>query len=298
MAPESLKRKLLAFDTRTRKLGPTKRRTSTAAKVKPASMAKRETKPSISRAASLPIPENNGPLEPKVEYSPNGLAKCRACKKKIQKQHKRFGIPEFSSRYDKEIYRYYHARCCPTTYKNMIPDALEQLKKQNRLIKDKDRIIAERQGLHDDLKRLRLIFANRLEVSFFLVFNNDVLKELVCKMPTTPEELLKINGIGPNKLKSFGDPILSLIKRYKQRAKKASASDRKPKIKSEKKSAQRARKKAPAPAPEVITIDLDDDSDDDNGDEEIVMGASLTCEELVNMKFAHAQQNGYMITVD
>lgn len=293
MAPESLKRKLLAFDTRTRKPAPTKRRTSTAAK------PKREAKPSlIAMAASLPIPDDNGPLEPKVEYSPNGQAKCRACKKKIQKQHKRFGIPEFCARYNKEIYRYYHARCCPTTYRNMIPDALEQLKKQSQFIKDKDRIIAERRGLYDDLKRLRLLFANRLEVSFFLVFNNDVLKELVFKMPTTPEELIKINGIGPNKLTSFGDPILSLIKRHKQQAKKASASDRKPKVKSENRAAQRARKKAPASAPKVIAIDLDDDDDDNEDDEEIVMGGSLTCEELVNMKFAHAQQNGYMITVD
>jgi ribonuclease D len=214
------------------------------------------------------------------------MARCQGCKKKIQKEHKRFGIPEHSEKYGKEIYRYYHVRCCPSRLQEMIPNAEGQLAEQKQLLRDKDQIVKERQSLYDELKRLRMLFANRLEVSFFLVFNNQVLKELVVNMPTTHSELLSIHGIGEQKANSFGGPILSIIRQYKNQMKRV-LSDKKTKI-------RQGREKDPSAVVEVIVLDGAEDDDDD----EIVMRQTLTCEQLVQQKFEHAARNGYIISVD
>ena len=57
-------------------------------------------------------------------------------------------------------------------------------------------------------------------------------------------------------------------------------------------------------AEEVICIDVDSSDDGDSvnegrvDDEEVVIGASLSCEQLVSQKFAHAAKNGYVISID
>lgn len=300
MAPASLKRKLLAFDTRTK--NPSARKAQRRKK-SPAKKKARKVKPDTPSLGVAAPPVAAAPLKPKVEYSPNALAKCQECRKKIQKEHKRFGIPGHCARYNKEIYRYYHCRCCPQNLQEMVPDALEQLAQQKVLVKNKERLLEERQGLFKDLKKLRLLFANRLEVSFCLVFSNEVLKELVVRMPTTSAELLDVHGIGEAKLKSFGDPIFTVIRNYKFQLKRASASvpdtDRKAtaiRLKLERKPqhhpAQTCSRKKLPPGAEVMAIDDTDEETD------IVMGASLTCEQLVELKFKHAADNGYMISVD
>ena len=296
MVPSSLKRKLLGqgSSSRTRKAAKKSPRKKT--KTKKSSRKKRVVKPTVSATApsTPPVAANVAPLEAKVEFSPNAMAKCQSCQKKIQKNHKRYGIPEYSSRYSKDIYRYYHVRCCPPQLQNKVPNAEAELARQMQVARDNTKLLQDRRELFDKLKRLRLLFANRLEVSFFLVFNNDVLKELVVKMPTTSAELLEVRGIGPNKLKSFGDPILTVIRQYK--AQTSTPTKKSAVVKSERARNTTTRKKSASAAVEVISIDTDDD--DEDGDEDIVMGASLTCEQLVAQKFAHAAENGYVIAVD
>ena len=337
MAPTSLKRKLLgvAFDSRTsksankntpRKKTKTNKSASSSRKKRNAKHTKAVTAP-VSPWMGSPVAavaasgrENDtaAPLKPKVEYSPNAMAKCQACRRKIQKNHKRYGFPEYSDRYSKEIYRYYHLRCCPKDLKAQLPNAEAELSRQMQTARDNIRIVeTERQDLYKKLKKLRLLFANRLEVPFFMVWNNNVLNELVVQMPTTPTELLNVHGIGPTKLKSFGDPILTVIRQYTQQQQlrdqasslagaksNGSTSNRKLSIKSEathNRSAKRGKKSARAK--EVICIDVDDDDDDsvneDKGDgEDVIIGASLSCEQLVSQKFAHAAKNGYVISID
>lgn len=46
---------------------------------------------------------------------------------------------------------------------------------------------------------------------------------------------------------------------------------------------------------EIIEILDDSDDDDDKDDAEISIGETLTCEVVINRKFQHAKQNGYLI---
>ena len=315
MVPSSLKRKLLGLGSNTRTRKAAKKTPRKKTKTKKSSRKKRVVKPFLSSATTTttaqppptpPVVATNASqlLEGKVEFSPNAMAKCQSCQKKIQKNHKRYGIPEYSARYSKDIYRYYHVRCCPPQLQNKVPNAEIELARQMQEARDNTKLIQDRKELYDKLKRLRLLFANRLEVSFFLVFNNEVLKELVVKMPTTSAELLKVRGIGPTKLKSFGDPILTVIRQYNKAQQAVSTTSTKKAssvVKSERtrnnKTTTRKKKTAPATV-EVISIDMDDEDEDEGDDDDIVMGASLTCEQLVAQKFAHAEQNGYIIAVD
>ena len=233
-------------------------------------------------------PDADTTLQAKVEYSPNALAKCTACRKKIRKDQKRFGIPENSERYNKEIYRYYHYKCCPADLKAQVPSASEDLKRQKEEAQERERVIAQRQDLADHLRTLRTTFANRLNVAAFLVFSNATLDEIVYQMPTTSNALLQVRGIRPGKLQSFGDPILRLIQQYQyqqQSQNSQEVTDRKPKAKLRRLKCRRIKVSS------VVTME-------DSEGEEIEGCETLTCEELVNQKFAHAAKNGYLISID
>jgi superfamily II DNA helicase RecQ len=300
MAPASLKRKLMVDsssgrrrNSKTKKTRKTNKHLKTTKTTTTASIAaQRDTKPPP--VASL---SNTEDLKPKVEYSPTGIAKCTACRKKIKKEHKRFGIPEHSERYNKQIYRYYHVQCCPPALQAMVPNASDELKRQKAAAQNKQHIVEQRQELLHNLKQMRLHFANRLEVPFFMVLSNATLEELVVQMPTNNTQLLNVRGIGPKKLQSFGDPILALIQQYTEKVLLREAS-----VKSERKPVkagsmkQRARIKANS-ASTAIAID-DSDTSDNESDDSFYMGKTLTCEELVSQKFEHAAANGYMISVD
>jgi superfamily II DNA helicase RecQ len=293
MAPASLKRKVMGGSASCRKkTSKAKKRTlKTSQRLKTTAAAslsaQRDTTPPPVASVS-----NTEDLKPKVEYSPTGIAKCTLCRRKIKKDHKRFGIPENSERYSKQIYRYYHVQCCPPALQAMVPNAAEELKRQKAAAQNKQHIVAERNELLQNLKQMRLHFANRLEVPFFMVLSNATLEELVAQMPTNNSQLLKVRGIGPKKLQSFGDPILALIQRYTEKVLLREASV-KPEIKLAGSMKRRARSKANSAATAIAI----DDSDDEN-DNGIDMGKTLTCEELVNQKFEHATVNGYVISVD
>jgi len=230
------------------------------------------------------------PLSPKVEYSPNRLARCCTCRKKIRVDQKRYGIPEHNPRYNREIYRYYHYDCCPANLKSLIPSAADDLQRQKNEAARRLCKIRKRQELLNQLRMLRTIFANRLKVSAFLVFPNATLDELVYKMPSSESELLGVRGIGPVKCRSFGDSILRIISQYKP-SRRVSQEERKPA--SSAASSTLVRGKRLFEENKVICIDCR--SDDVN---DLAMGETLTCEELVNRKFAHAAANGYMISID
>lgn len=238
-------------------------------------------------------------LVAKAEYSPNSLAKCTSCRKKIHRDQKRYGIPEHSDRYNKDIYRYHHDKCCPAALKAQVPTAQQDWKRQKEESLELEQLIAQRQDLVEELKTLRAAFANKLQLAAaFLVFSNATLDELVYRLPTTQKKLLQVRGIGPVKCQSFGDPILRLILQYQQQQQQhgiSSMGDRKPNACPAKRRGKQQQ------GPEVITIDDSDDDDDDEKAQHMMMdvvGETLTCEQLVHQKFAHAAAHGYMISVD
>lgn len=246
-------------------------------------------------------------LSPKIEYSPNAMAKCTTCHKKIAKQQERFGIPSFEARYNKEIYRYYHFKCCPASLSQLVPNPQQQLKQQKLESSWRKHIVQQRTQLLQELQNLRQVFSIRLQVAPFLVLSDTVLESIVYAMPMNDKELLQVHGIGPAKLQNFGDVILCLVRQHRilsrlhQDADAVVKNERKPAA-STRQQRQRNRAVGSSPTTSVVAIGVHGDDDNDTSSidvgEDMVVGKTLTCEELVHQKFEHAAKNGYVISVD
>ena len=66
----------------------------------------------------------------------------------------------------------------------------------------------------NSLKSLRLVLARDKNIPAYAVFNDETLKQLVINKPKTNEEFLKINGVGPSKLKRYGKIFLEAISNF------------------------------------------------------------------------------------
>lgn len=64
------------------------------------------------------------------------------------------------------------------------------------------------------LKQLRRTLAEELDVPPYLVFNDASLAEMAAMMPTSPGEMLAVNGVGERKLSRFGGEFLDEIANY------------------------------------------------------------------------------------
>ncbi|MDU6409696.1 MAG: ATP-dependent DNA helicase RecQ [Yersiniaceae bacterium] len=62
------------------------------------------------------------------------------------------------------------------------------------------------------LRKLRKSIADEANVPPYVVFNDATLLEMAEQMPTSPGELLSVNGVGQRKLERFGTPFLSMIR--------------------------------------------------------------------------------------
>jgi ATP-dependent DNA helicase RecQ len=68
--------------------------------------------------------------------------------------------------------------------------------------------------LFELLRRLRRDLARQRNVPAYIVFGDSTLRELSRKQPQTPEEMLRISGVGLKKLEQYGEPILYEIRKY------------------------------------------------------------------------------------
>ncbi|MEI7513210.1 MAG: HRDC domain-containing protein, partial [bacterium] len=57
--------------------------------------------------------------------------------------------------------------------------------------------------------------AERLKVPPYIIFGDRALREMASYFPKTSEDFLKINGVGDQKLKKFGDKFMEVIRGYK-----------------------------------------------------------------------------------
>ncbi|MCG9697788.1 DNA helicase RecQ [Shewanella sp. Isolate11] len=64
------------------------------------------------------------------------------------------------------------------------------------------------------LKLLRRSLAEELDVPPYLVFNDATLAEMAAMLPTSPAEMLAVNGVGETKLNRFGGEFLDEISDY------------------------------------------------------------------------------------
>lgn len=65
--------------------------------------------------------------------------------------------------------------------------------------------------LFSQLRALRTKIARSLSLPPYLVFSDSTLLEMVRHKPQSPAQMLEINGVGPVKMKKYGQPFLDLI---------------------------------------------------------------------------------------
>lgn len=69
-------------------------------------------------------------------------------------------------------------------------------------------------GLFEDLRQLRIQIANERGVPPYVIFGDMTLRELARFRPTDVKQLLKVYGIGQQKLDEFGKQLVARIERY------------------------------------------------------------------------------------
>ena len=73
---------------------------------------------------------------------------------------------------------------------------------------------SEAKDLASLLRTLRAQLGKKHDLPNYQIMNNRTIDELVEKRPHTKEALLKVNGMGPQKVRRFGHPILEAIRNY------------------------------------------------------------------------------------
>jgi superfamily II DNA helicase RecQ len=158
----------------------------------------------------------------KVEYSPNNLAKCRKCHLTIFRGQVRIGVSFFNEKYDSYSFAYYHEHCCPESCKEHLhlPSGgriKDELRVQEERERNVCRILEHRRGLREDLRKLRIILANRADIPPYYIFADTTLNDLVVKMPRNKFELKKCRGIAETKCKMYGMEILRVIRDFRRK---------------------------------------------------------------------------------
>lgn len=80
----------------------------------------------------------------------------------------------------------------------------------------KKKALTPNQALFDNLRQIRTKIAREENVPPYIVFNDKSLQEMASEMPTNDNQFLAISGVGQQKLESFGEEFMSVIKQFKQ----------------------------------------------------------------------------------
>ena len=56
--------------------------------------------------------------------------------------------------------------------------------------------------------------ARKLRVPAYIIFPDSTLHQMLLHKPQTLEVMGRLNGVGPQKLKKYGDSFLNVIKQY------------------------------------------------------------------------------------
>ena len=80
---------------------------------------------------------------------------------------------------------------------------------------EKSALLLKRKKLNESLRRLRMDQATKLQIPAMQVFQNSTLADIVVLLPKSKAELVRINGLGPNKVAEFGDAILAAVDAYR-----------------------------------------------------------------------------------
>jgi ATP-dependent DNA helicase RecQ len=70
------------------------------------------------------------------------------------------------------------------------------------------------EALFERLRSLRRRIADELGVPPYIVFSDRSLREMSAAKPRTPDQLLRISGVGDRKLAQYGDRFLAAIAKH------------------------------------------------------------------------------------
>lgn len=73
------------------------------------------------------------------------------------------------------------------------------------------------EGLLEALKALRARFAREEQVPAYIVFSNATLSDMAARQPRTPEEFLRVSGVGEKKAERYGTAFLAEIAAFTER---------------------------------------------------------------------------------
>jgi len=79
--------------------------------------------------------------------------------------------------------------------------------------------MSEDPELHAMLKEWRLRLAKKQDIPAFRIFSNRVLDNLTSDLPTTHDELLMVEGVGPRFDERYGNEVIKIVKEYLRRQK-------------------------------------------------------------------------------
>ncbi len=80
--------------------------------------------------------------------------------------------------------------------------------KAARTIEGEDPLTEEQHAVFERLRGLRRQIADENGVPPYVVFNDATLREMIRRMPSSPEELLTVKGVGQAKMQRFGEAFL------------------------------------------------------------------------------------------
>jgi ATP-dependent DNA helicase RecQ len=71
--------------------------------------------------------------------------------------------------------------------------------------------------LCEELRKLRSKLAREKAVPAYIIFGDATLRDMARKIPSTPDALLLVSGIGMKKLEQYGERIIETILRHKKK---------------------------------------------------------------------------------
>lgn len=93
---------------------------------------------------------------------------------------------------------------------------------QRKEVPVEQNVSAADEQVFEQLHALRKEIANSSNVAPYIVFSDASLWDMVRKKPTTKSAFLRVSGVGEQKMRSYGDDFLAVIKQIKGGVKKAS----------------------------------------------------------------------------
>jgi hypothetical protein len=71
--------------------------------------------------------------------------------------------------------------------------------------------------LFEELRALRKRLADARGLPPYVIFPDTTLKQMAASLPGTPSELLRLHGVGQQRLRDFGEQFLAVVVGYVQR---------------------------------------------------------------------------------